>query len=342
MNIQKSSFGKTKDGVAVDLYSLSNSHGLIARITNYGTHITELHMPDRRGDAMDIVLGFDRIEPYLEPNPYFGATIGRVANRIAKGRFTLDGKEYHLPINSGGNTLHGGLAGFDRRVWTAAQAGDCSLRFTYLSPDQEEGFPGNLHATVTISLSETNELRIDYEATTDKPTPVNLTNHSYFNLAGAGRGDVLDHRLTLHADQYTPVDDDLIPTGQIAPVSGTAMDFTTPHAIGERIAQLKGGYDHNFVVNEGGQGKLVSVGIVQEPTSGRTMEVLTTQPGVQFYTGNFLDGQIRGIGGAYSKHGALCLETQHYPDSVNHPNFPTTILRPGETYRQSAVYRFST
>jgi aldose 1-epimerase len=337
MSIQKTTFGKTQDGTAVDLYTLSNKNKLVVKIMSYGLCITELHVPDKNGTVADIVLGFDQLDRYLKGCPYFGATVGRYANRIARGKFTLDGKEYTLPINSGPNSLHGGKKGFDKVVWKTDSVGDSGVRGTYFSKDGEEGFPGNLHATVTITLNDQNELRLEYEATTDNPTIVNLTNHSYFNLAGAGNGNVLDHALTLHADRYTPVDDTLIPTGELAPVRGTPFEFTTPHPIGERIQQA-GGYDHNFVLNPSGQ--MNDAAVMRDPSSGRVMEVLTTQPGVQLYTGNFLDGSIQGNGGAYAKNGAFCLETQHFPDSPNRANFPSTVLRPGETYRQTTVYRF--
>ena len=338
MSIQKTTFGKTPDGSAIDLYTITNKNKLVAKIMSYGLCITELHVPDKSGKPGNIVLGFDSPEPYLNGCPYFGATVGRYANRIAKGKFTLDGNEYTLPINNGPNSLHGGKKGFDKVVWKTETVEENGVRGTYFSKDGEEGYPGNLHATVTISLNDQNELVLEYEATTDNPTILNLTNHSYFNLAGAGSGTVLDHVVTLHADKYTPVDDTLIPTGELAPVQGTPFDFTTPHAIGERIAQTGAGYDHNFILNP--SGKINDAAVVRDPSSGRVMEVLTTQPGIQMYTGNFLDGSIQGNGGKYNKNGALCLETQHFPDSPNRPNFPSTVLRPGETYRQTTVYRF--
>ena len=318
-----------EDGTAIDLFTLTNKNGLIAKITSFGLRITELHVPDRNGKPGNVVLGYDNLKSYLQGNPYFGATIGRFANRIARGKFSLDGKSYDLPINNGPNSLHGGVLGFDKVAWRVEQSGDNAIRGTYTAADGEQGYPGKLVTAVTMSLGDQNELRINYEATTDKPTIVNLTNHSYFNLSGAGNGAILDHVITIHADKYTPVDSTLIPTGEIAAVSGTPFDFTTPHTIGERIAQA-GGYDHNFVLNK--SNGMTDAALVRDPASGRVMEVTTTQPGVQFYTGNFLDGSIRGNGGAYAKNGAFCLETQHFPDSPNRPNFPSTVLRPGENY----------
>lgn len=340
-------WGKTADGQAVDLYTLVNSNGLTARITTYGALLTELHVPDRNGKLADVVLGFSSLDGYLKGHPYFGATTGRVANRIAKGRFTLDGKEYQLATNNSPNHLHGGDKGLDKRVWKAkpitSSEGQAVL-FTYKSPDGEEGYPGNLEIEVTYTLTNTDELVVEYKATTDKPTPVNLTNHSYFNLAGAGNGLILDHELTLQADHYTPVDATSIPTGQIAPVAGTPLDFTKPMTIGARIEQLAGtpgGYDHNFVLKSS-DGTLALAARVYEPTSGRVMKILTTEPGVQLYTGNYLDGTLVGKGGKiYAKRSGFCLETQHFPDSVNQPSFPSVILRPGQTYRQKTVHRFS-
>lgn len=341
--IQKSTFGKLPDGTSVDLYTLANKNGLVAKVTNYGTIITELHVPDRRGRLGDIVLGFDNLKQYLDKHPYFGATVGRVANRIAKGRFTLDGATYQLAVNNGPNHLHGGLVGFDKKVWKTELQGGSALKFSYSSRDGEEAYPGKLEVTVVMTLTDENELRIDYTATTDKPTPVNLTNHSYFNLLG--QGEVLDHELLLSADSFTPTDSTLIPTGEIKPVKGTALDFRTSKAIGSQIEQVgneEGGYDHNFVINNGGRG-LALAARVCEPQTGRVLEVHTTQPGVQLYTANYLDGSLRGKNGVvYGRQTAFCLETQHFPDSVNHPNFPSTILRPGETYRQTTVHKFST
>jgi aldose 1-epimerase len=336
--VQKSRFGKLPDGTAVDLYTLANANGLVAKVTNYGAIITELHVPDREGQCGDIVLGFDNLEQYLKKHPYFGSTVGRVANRIAKGRFTLDGRTYTLATNNGPNHLHGGLKGFDKKVWQAEPQAGAAVRFTYTSPDGEEGYPGTLAVTVTMTLADTNELRLDYLATTDKPTPVNLTNHSYFNLAG--EGDVLGHELMIAANYYTPVDSALIPTGEIKPVKGTPMDFTAPQPIGARFAQLRTdpvGYDHNYVL------EVAQAARVYEARSGRIMEVRTTEPGVQLYTSNFFNGSLTGKRGVvYRQHAALCLETQHFPDSVNQPNFPPVILRPGQTYRQTTVWKFST
>lgn len=341
--VQRSSFGTLPDGTAVAMFTLTNVNGLVARISDYGTILTELHVPDRSGKLGDIVLGFDNLDQYLKGHPYFGATVGRVANRIAKGQFTLDGKTYRLALNNGPNHLHGGLKGFDKVVWEAEPQSGAAVRFSYASPDGQEGYPGQVQVTVLMTLSDGNELSIDYAAVSDKPTPVNLTNHSYFNLAG--RGNVLRHELTIAADYFTPKNQDSIPTGEIKPVKGTPMDFTKAHPIGARFSQLEEkpvGYDHNFVIN-GGEKGLALAARVLEPTTGRAMEVWTTEPGVQLYTSNYLDGSLTGKKGiVYSQHAALCLETQHFPDSVNHPNFPSTILRPGQTYRQTTVHRFTT
>jgi aldose 1-epimerase len=346
-SVQKMDFGKV-DNTPVELYVLTNAHGMQAKIMTYGAILTELDVPDRNGKLGDVVLGFDDLKGYLAGHPFFGSTVGRVANRIAKGRFTLDGKEYKLATNNGPNALHGGLKGFDKVVWRADlpqdDAAGREVRFSYRSRDGEEGYPGNLSIAVTYTLTDKNELKIDYTATTDKPTPVNLSNHSYFNLAGPASGNILDHELMITADKYTPVDDTLIPTGEIKPVRGTPLDFTTPHKIGERIGELKatGGYDHNFVLR-GGPTRPALAARVVEPKTGRVMEMFTTEPGVQFYTGNFLDGKTKGKGGvAYQKHQGFCLEAQHFPDSVNHPEFPSVILRPGQTYTQTTVYQFST
>jgi aldose 1-epimerase len=347
MSIKKESFGKTKEGTEVQLYTLSNEKGMQVKITNYGGTITSLLTPDKQGKPGDVVLGFDSMEgyqsdAYLKSGPYFGALIGRYGNRIAKGKFTLDGKEYTLATNNGPNHLHGGKVGFDKVVWTAEEAGDNALKLTYVSKDGEEGYPGTLTTTVTYTLTNDNELRIDYEATTDKATPVNLTNHSYFNLAAGQAEDALQHVLTINADRYTVVDQALIPTGELRPVAGTVMDFTKPTAIGARIAQVEGGgYDHNYVLqNADGSMKLAAT--VYEPASGRVMEVHTTEPGIQFYSGNFLDGSITGKGNTvYKKHYGFCLETQHFPDSPNQPKFPSTILKPGETYKTSTIYKFA-
>ncbi|NDQ55779.1 MAG: galactose mutarotase [Acidipila sp.] len=342
----KSVFGKMADGTTIDLFSLTNAGGTTAKLISYGASLESLSVPDRNGNFNDVVLGFDDLKEYLGEHPYFGATIGRVANRIAKGKFTLGGKEYSLAINNAPNTLHGGKEGFSRKVWKGEIIGGsagASVRFTYVSPDGEEGYPGTLKATVVYTLTDQNALQIKYTASVDKTTIVNLTNHSYFNLAGSG--SILNHVLYLNADKYTPVDSTLIPTGEIAPVRGTPFDFTAATAIGARISQVAGdpgGYDHNFVLN-GPAGRLKLAARVSEPTSGRQVEMWTTEPGVQFYSGNFLDGTNKGKQGAiYAKHGGFCLEAQHFPDSVNHANFPSTILRPGSLYRQQTVYKFST
>jgi aldose 1-epimerase len=344
-DVKKKEFGKMPDGTVIDVYTLTNSKGMTAKVINYGALLTELQVPDKQGKTVDVVLGFEDLKGYLGEHPYFGANVGRVANRIAKGKFTLDGKEYTLATNNGPNHLHGGKKGFDKVVWQAVvpiYPNGSGVRFSYTSPDGEEGYPGTLKGVVTYHLSDDNELRISYEATTDKPTPVNLSHHSYFNLAGTG--DILGHEMMIAADKYTPVDATLIPTGKIEPVKGTPLDFTTPTLIGKRIGELKGdpaGYDHNFVLN-GGDKKPFLAARVKDPKSGRVMEVLTTEPGVQFYTGNFLDGKVKGKGGvAYQKHAGFCLEAQHFPDSVNQPSFPSVILKPGQTYSQTTIYKFS-
>jgi aldose 1-epimerase len=339
-------FGMTPSGEAVDLYTLTNSKGMEAAISTFGGVIVSLKVPDRNGTPGDVVLGFDNLEGYEKPGPYFGAIIGRYGNRIAQGKFTLDGVTYTLAKNNGENSLHGGRQGFDKRLWTASHATGQSLELTYLSKDGEEGFPGDLSTTVTYTLTDNNELRIDYSATTDKDTVVNLTNHSYFNLAGQGEGDVLAHTVTIHADRFTPVDRTLIPTGELRSVEGTPFDFRQPHTIGERIDSadeqlaLGGGYDHNFVINRTAPG-LVLAAKVLEPKTGRALEVLTTEPGVQFYTANTLAATGKG-GKAYGRRSAFCLETQHYPDSPNKPDFPSVVLKPGGHYQATTVYRFST
>lgn len=342
-NVQKSGFGNLPDGTAVELFTLTNSSGLVAKISNYGTIITELHVPDRNGKNGDVVLGFDKLAQYLKGHPYFGCTVGRVANRIAKGRFSLEGKTYNLAVNNSPNHLHGGLKGFDKVVWTAEPHTGAAVKFTYTSPDREENYPGQLTVTVLMTLTDANELSIDYSAVTDEPTPVNLTNHSYFNLAG--EGNILNHELMIAAEHYTPTDADSIPTGEIKAVKDTAMDFRKPQPIGSRFSQLKNkpvGYDCNYILNSGGK-VLGLAAHVFEPKTGRVLEVLTTEPGVQLYTSNYLDGSLTGKRGTvYRQHTGFCLETQHYPDSVNHPEFPSTILRPGQTYRQTTVHKFST
>jgi len=337
-------FGTTPDGTTVQLYTLRNRRGATATITNYGGILVSLRVPDRAGNLGDVVLGFDSLADYTQQNPYFGALIGRYGNRIAKGRFTLDGREYKLAVNNGPNTLHGGVQGFNRRVWAAtpgtSPAGP-TLTLTYNSPDGEEGYPGNLRAQVVYTLTTDNALRLAYTATTDQATVVNLTNHSYFNLNYGQSKDILAHELTLDADRYTVVDNTLIPTGELRPVHGTPFDFTTPHTVGERLAQVPGGYDHNWVLADQPRGRLEEAATLYEPVSGRTLAVFTDQPGVQFYSGNFLKGNLRGKGGVvYGPHYGLALETQHFPDSPNQPQFPGTVLRPGETFHSVTEYRF--
>jgi len=349
--VKKESFGATAEGVPVDLYTLTNANGMQVRAVTYGGIILSLRVSDRDGKLGDVVLGYDALDGYLKASPYFGSIIGRYGNRIARGRFTLDGKEYTLAVNNEPNALHGGRKGFDKVVWRAEsfknEAG-VGVVFSYTSPDGEEGYPGKLEATVTYTLDDANKLSFDYHAVTDKATPVNLTQHTYFNLAGDGQGDILGHELMLKAKRFTPVDRTLIPTGEIRSVAGTPFDFTTPHAIGARIGaedeQIKfgGGYDHNFVLDRDAGDSLQLAARVHEPTSGRVMEVSTTEPGVQFYSGNFLDGSITGKGGHVYRHRTgFCLETQHYPDSPNQPEFPSTILEPGQEYRSRTVYAFS-
>lgn len=332
--VEEREFGKTPEGMVVRLFTLRNAKGMSAKVMTYGAIITELQAPDRNGVLTNVVLSADTLDQYLKGFAGPAAVIGRVANRIAKARFTLDGVEYKLAANNGPNHIHGGRKGFAHVVWQAnvvpASQREAAVQFTYLSKDGEEGYPGNLTVKVTYTLTDDNELRIDYEATTDEATPINLTNHAYFNLAGSG--NVLDHELWLAADRYTPADDQLIPTGEIASVKGTPLDFSAPTPIGARIEQLKpkpNGYDHNFVLNSDGK-SLVLAARARDPRSGRVMEVRTTEPGVQLYTGNHL------------KHGGFCLETQHYPDSVNHPHFPSTILRPGQAFKSTTAFAFST
>jgi len=344
MKIKKEHFGKTNDGKNVDLFYLTNKNGTVVKITNYGGIITSIIVPDKIGKFDDIVLGFNTLNKYLKAHPYFGAIIGRYANRISKAKFFLNGNEYKLATNNGKNHLHGGIKGFDKVLWKAKEIkkeNEICLKLSYLSKDGEEGYPGNLSIIVTYSLTNNDELKIDYEAETDKATPINLTNHSYFNLKGAGKSDILSHVLTIYADKYTPVDKGLIPTGELKKVKGTPMDFLKPYAIGLRIKEVKGGYDHNFVLNHK-KGILSPAARVYEPETGRVIEILTTQPGIQFYSGNFLNGTIKGKNGKqYNKHYGFCLETQHYPDSPNLPNFPSTILKPGEKYSQTTIYKFS-
>ena len=345
-HVVKASFGKLPDGTEIESYTLHNTQGASAKVIAYGATLTELYVPDRHGKMGDVVLGFDNLEGYLGQHPFFGGTIGRYANRIAKGKFTLDGKEYQLALNNGPNSLHGGQLGFNRRVWKAEaleEKNGAAVRFSYLSKDGEENYPGNLRVNVTYTLTNTNELKIEYSADTDKDTVLNLTNHSYFNLSGTDTGTILKYILYLNADKYTPVDSTLIPTGAIDSVVGTPLDFLKPTAIGARIAELKeiGGYDHNFVLN-GKAGTMRLAAKVTDPESGREMEVLTTQPGIQFYSSIGLNGSIKGKGGvAYEKFGAICLETQHFPDSPNHPDFPSTELKPGQHFRSETIYKFS-
>jgi aldose 1-epimerase len=351
MNIEKRAYAKTADGVPIDLYTLTNTHGTKVEITNYGGIIVSLYVPDRDGVLGDIVLGFDDPERYLTRNPFFGCLVGRVGNRIAKGRFSLKGVEYVLAQNNGENHLHGGWKGFDKVVWeaeTVQENGAVGLKLFYLSVDGEEGYPGNLSVTVTYWLNDDNELTIDYKATTDKATHVNLTNHSYFNLAGAGSGDILGHEVTINASRFTPVDATLIPIGELRSVAGTPLDFRQSTPIGARIDQKDeqlgygGGYDHNWVLDND-PGTLGLAARVYEPTTGRVMEVYTTEPGVQLYTSNMMPPSIQGKAGReYVWRGALCLETQHYPDTPNQPNFPSTVLEPGETYSHITVFKFST
>jgi aldose 1-epimerase len=348
--IEKRVWGQTEAGQAVHLYTLRNSSGLTMRVSNLGCRIISLTVPDRNGEPADIMLGYDTLEEYLRDRRHYGAVVGRYGNRIANGRFTLDGHTWQLTQNRPPNHLHGGDGGFEYRVWDgeALLRGDeLGLKFEYLSRDGEEGYPGNLKATVYYWLTGGNELRVEYYASTDKPTPVNLTNHSYFNLGGEGSGTILDHELILKADRFTVVDKALIPTGELRPVAGTPFDFNQPTAIGDRVDAddeqigFGGGYDHNFVFSRW-DGKLRPVGSLYDPDSGRLMEIMTTEPGVQFYCGNFLNERDVGKGGkTYGRRTGLCLETQHFPDSPNHPDFPSTILRPGEPYRSVTVFRFS-
>jgi len=349
MKIDKASFGKLPDGREADLYTLTNANGLQTAITNYGAIVVSLHAPDRDGRLADIVLGYPKLADYLKDTPYFGAIVGRYGNRIAKGRFTLDGVEHTLATNDGANHLHGGKIGFDKVLWNAESfqnANEVGLRLSYLSADGEEGYPGNLQVTVCYALTNKNELKITYAATTDKPTVVNLTHHGYWNLIGQARGDILEHELMLNADRFTPIDAGLIPTGELRPVKGTPMDFTRPTRIGAHISQDDEqlryglGYDHNFVLNRTGEG-LSLAARVYEATTGRVLEVHTTEPGVQFYSGNFLNGSNVGKGGrAYKHRCGFCLETQHFPDSPNKPEFPSVVLRPGQRYQTTTVYRF--
>lgn len=340
--IQQADWGKS-DNKTVYLYTLTNKNGVQVKITNYGGTITSWLTPDNKGQSSDIVLGFNVLQGYLAHPPYFGATVGRYGNRIADAKFNLEGKTYKLAANNGKNALHGGLKGFDKVVWDVAPLADSvpSVTLNYLSKDGEEGYPGNLKVSVNFTLSDEDELKIEYNAETDKATPVNLTNHSYFNLTGDANNTILSHSLMIDADRYTPVDNTLIPTGELKPVKGTPFDFTTLHKIGERIDQVKGGYDHNFVLNRKGT-SLNKVAEVTDSISGRRLEVYTDQPGIQFYSGNFLDGSIKtDNGNPINQHAALCLETQHFPDSPNKPAFPSTILKPDEKYHSTTAYKVS-
>jgi aldose 1-epimerase len=344
MSIEKTAFGKTAAGVAVDLYTLTNAQGLVLKMTNFGAIVVSLEVPDRDGKLANVNMGFSKLDGFLGKNPYFGATVGRFCNRIAAGKFTLDGKQYTLATNDGGkHHLHGGNAGLNKVVWKAEpfenQSG-VAIKFTYLSKDGEEGYPGNLNVTAVYTLTNENELAVEFTATADKATPVNLTNHCYWNLAGAGSGTIRNHELTIDADKYLPVDAVLIPTGEVAGVAGTPLDFTKPEKIGARLDQIQAtpvGYDHCFVLR-GAAGKMHLAAKVKDPKSGRVMEIHTTQPALQFYSGNFLDGTPGSNN--YNQYDGFCLETQHYPDSPNHADSPNTILRPGETFHEKTVHKF--
>jgi aldose 1-epimerase len=346
--IGNSGFGRAGD-TNVQIYTLTNVHGIEARIMTYGATLVSLKTPDRTGNLKNIILGFDSLDPYVAGVPYFGATVGRYANRIAGGRFVLDGNSYQLPQNNGPNSLHGGNRGFDKRVWNAQSIetpSGPSLRLTYVSAAGEEGYPGELSAHVTYRLGDDDTLTIDYEATTTAPTPVNLANHAYFNLTGDPERTILDQMLQINADGFTPVNATLIPTGEMRAVAGTPFDFRTPHSIGSRInakdeqLRLGGGYDHNWILNSNGTGSVRPAAVLADPTSGRSIEISTTQPGLQFYSGNFLDGKSAGAGTVFKYRTGLCLETQHFPDSPNQPSFPSAIVRPGQTYSERTVFAF--
>lgn len=345
MKIDTSVFGTTQDGVEVQLYTCVNANGMVMKMTNYGAIMTELRVPDRDGNFANVILGFPNLQGYLGEHPYFGSTVGRYCNRIGHGKFTLDGQEYQLTLNDGENHLHGGLVGFNKRVWNAEPVqteSEVGVRFTYHSPDGEQGYPGNLDATALYLLNNSNELIVEFQATVDKPCPVNLTNHNYWNLAGAGSGTIRDHVLMLAADKYLPVDEGLIPIGDLADVAGTPLDFTTPEKIGARLDQIDSdpvGYDHCFVLTDKASPMKLAAR-VKDPSSGRVMEIYTTQPSVQFYSGNFLNGKPES--GGYQQYEGFCIETQHYPDSPNHDNFPSTVLKPGETYKHKTIHKFFT
>ena len=344
MGVTQSDFGKTHEGKSVELYTLTNSHGLSAKIMTYGATLVELNVPDRDGKLANVNLCFSKVTDYQDRSPFFGATAGRYANRIDKAKFTLEGKTYSLFVNNGPNSLHGGKKGFDKQIWKAEPltTGDgASVKFSYVSPDGEEGYPGTLSVSCTYTLGNDNSLKYEFQATTDKTTVLNLANHSYFNLAGEGNGDVRDQILTINADRYCVLDKTQIPTGEIRAVRGTPLDFTTPAAIGSRIDQLENGYDFNYCLNNVGVTPTLAARL-KDPKSGRVMEVLTTQPAVQIYTANHLDGKMHSPSGRpYVKFGAICLETQHYPDSPNRPEFPTTTLKPGEKFDQTTILKFS-
>lgn len=349
LSVSQTSFGQSSTGVPADLFTFTNANGLMVKITNFGGIITEIHAPDKRGVFTDVNLGFDKIEPYYKDAPYFGALIGRFGNRIARGKFTLDGKTYELATNNGNNHLHGGLVGFDKVVWDATPfetANSVGVTLKYLSVDGDQGYPGNLDVTVVYELTNTNEILVKYHAVTDKATPINLTQHAYFNLAGKD-GDILNHEVMINADRFTAIDAEAIPTGELPLVENTPFDFRSPRLVGERInndhEQLKNGngYDHNFVLNKTHAKELSLAARVYEKNSGRVLEVFTQEPGVQFYTGNWMDGSLTGKGWNYTRRCGLCLEPQHFPDSPNQPQFPNTILRPGEEYSSVMSYKFS-
>jgi aldose 1-epimerase len=342
--MSKVAFGTDSFGDAIDLYTMQNAHGMVAKIMTFGATLTQLLVPDASGNPVDVVLGFETQKAYEDYPSYFGCTIGRVAGRIADANFTLNGKEYMLKPNSGPNTIHGGVRGFDKQLWKAqpiADANNPAIKFTYLAPNMHEGFPGNLNASVTYTLTDDNSLKIDYVATTDKPTPVNLSNHSYFNLAGAGNGHILHHILQINADSYLPVDSLQLPTGAIAPVTGTPYDFTQPKVVGQDINHVIGGYNNFFILHPNGAGPTLAA-TVSEPTSGRVMQMFTTDLGVQFSTGNQIGSSPKaGIGGSYVKSSGFLLYDERYPDALHHSNFPSIILQPGQTYQKSTIYKFT-